>query len=184
MSRTQDSASGYGWISILLHWLTAVIVIAMWVIGTSSQAASDEDYPGLVNLHMTTGILMYALLWVRIVWRFRSGHPGPLVKQNRVFFSIGKYFHFGLLLALAAMLISGPLMVWSGGDAIEIFALAIPSPIGRIEPLQHALRFIHGTVSLVVIIGIAVHILAALKHIVVDRDGTLDKILLPHRDRA
>jgi cytochrome b561 len=90
--RTSDTSNGYGWILIALHWLTAVIVLAMFVIGTMSQSADKEEYLRLVHLHTTIGMTVYVLLWGRIAWRFAVGHPGPLPKQGVVFFSIGKYF--------------------------------------------------------------------------------------------
>ena len=80
--RTSDTSNGYGWISIALHWLTAVIVLAMFVIGTMSQSADEEDYVRLVHLHTTIGMAVYLLLWGRIAWRFAVGHPGPLPKQS------------------------------------------------------------------------------------------------------
>src|SRR5579872_934060 len=114
--RVSDTADGYGWISIALHWLAAAVVLTMFVIGTMSQGAAREDYAGLVHLHTTIGLCAYVLLWGRIVWRFMVGHPGPLPKQGVAFFTIGKYFHFVFLVAIAAMLVTGPLMVWAAGD--------------------------------------------------------------------
>jgi cytochrome b561 len=128
-SRRMDTRSGYGWISITLHWLTAIIVITMFAIGTMSQSADESDYLSLVHLHTSIGISAYLLLWGRIVWRTIVGHPGPLPKQGVIFFSIGKYFHFLLLIAVAVMLLSGPLMVWSGGDSIYVFGLTIARPL-------------------------------------------------------
>ena len=81
--RTADTGNGYGWISIALHWLTAVIVLAMFVIGTMSQSADDADYVRLVHLHTTIGIAAYPLLWGRIAWRFAVGHPGRLPSRAR-----------------------------------------------------------------------------------------------------
>ena len=178
-----DSPSGYGWLSIGLHWVTAAIVVAMLVIGMMSQAADQTAYPRLVHLHMTIGMTAYALLWGRIAWRFAVGHPGPLAKQNLVFFAIGKHFHFLLLIAIGTMLVSGPLMVWLDGDAIQVFAVAIPSPWEKWPDAQHLLRSVHGYVGLFLAAGIALHVLAVFKHIVLDRDGTFDKMMIPHDGR-
>ena len=106
-----DTKSGYGWISIALHWLTAAIVLAMWTIGTMAQAAGREQQSGLVQLHTTIGMTVYALLWARIIWRFKVGHPGPRPGQAALLFPVARYFHFLLLVALGVMLLSGPLMV-------------------------------------------------------------------------
>src|ERR1700726_1070884 len=141
--RLSDTSDGYGGISIALHWLTAIIVLTMFVVGTMSQGAPREDYARLVHLHTTIGMTAYVLLWGRIIWRFVVGHPGPLPKQGVAFFTIGKYFHFVLLTAIAVMLLSGPLMVWSGGEAIHVFTVTIPSPVEKLARVHHALRAVH-----------------------------------------
>ncbi len=185
--RVSDSRSGYGWISIVLHWLTAVIVLAMFVIGTLSQSADEADYAGLVHLHTTIGMTAYVLLWGRIVWRFALGHPGPLPRQGVFFFTVGKYFHFVMLIAIAAMLLSGPLMVWTAGDAIHVFAAEIPSPVEKHEALQHVLRAVHGYTASFILAAMILHVLAVFKHTVINRDGTFDKIMIATRgapDRA
>jgi cytochrome b561 len=176
--RWKDTKSGYGWISIALHWLTAAIVIAMWTIGTISQAAAEEDFAGLVRLHTTIGIGAYALLWGRIVWRFAVGHPGPRPGQHALLFPLARYFHLALLAAIGIMLITGPLMVWSNGEAIEFFGFAIASPLPAFPRTHDALRAIHGVTGLVILGGIMLHVLAVFKHAVLNRDGTFDKIMI------
>jgi len=42
-SNLYDSDSVYGWISILLHWATAVVIIILWFIGKSIMNAPAED---------------------------------------------------------------------------------------------------------------------------------------------
>ncbi len=179
--RTADTDNGYGWISIALHWLTAVIVLTMLIIGTMSQGAGEEASLRLVHLHMTIGITAYALLWGRIIWRFVAGHPGPLPKQSAFFFAIGKYFHFLLLIAIAAMLVSGPAMVWLDGTPIYVFSLAIPSPFAKLPDVQHALRTLHGYAASFILAGMILHVLAVFKHTVFNRDGTFDKIMIAAR---
>jgi cytochrome b561 len=181
--RTSDTSNGYGWISIALHWLTAAIVLTMFVIGTMSQGAPREEGLRLVHLHTTIGMTAYVLLWGRIMWRFAVGHPGPLPKQGVAFFTIGKYFYFVLLIAIGAMLLSGPLMVWSAGEAIHVFDFAIPSPFGKVSGAQHVLRTVHSYTASFILAGMILHVLAVFKHTVLNRDGTFDKIMIAGRDR-
>jgi cytochrome b561 len=176
--RLWDTSCGYGWVSIALHWLTVAIVLTMWTIGTMSQVASEEASPGLVHLHTTIGIAAYLLLWGRIIWRFKVGHPGPLPRQPAFLFSIAKYFHFLLLVAIGVMLLSGPLMVWSDGDAIEVFAFAIPSPVAKLPGVHDVLRHVHGLAATFILLGVILHVLAVLKHVIVNRDGTFDKMMI------
>src|SRR5690606_11531691 len=93
--RTEDTANGYGWVSIALHWLTAIVILTIWFIGSSITAQEDmAEHERLLRLHTSIAILAYALLWVRIVWRFVKGHPGPLPGQAGLFYAIGKYTHY------------------------------------------------------------------------------------------
>jgi len=177
--RMHDTGSGYGWISIALHWLTVALVLAMLIVGSLSQAgAGSEADPALVHLHTTIGVTAYLLLWARIAWRFAVGHPGPLPRQGTFTFAVGKYFHFALLIVIAAMLISGPLMAWSAGDAIHVFSWEIPSPTGEVPGLNRAMTSVHGYGATLIFAGLVLHLLGVFKHTVINRDGTFDKIMI------
>ena len=153
-------------------WLT------MWTLGTMSQTDIEADAAWYTHLHMSIGVSAYLLLWARVIWRFAAGHPEPHPGQSALLFPLAKYFHYLFLIAIGVMLISGPLMVWSDGDAVEVFALTIPSPFAAWRELHDLLRRIHGLTATVIIMGVILHILAALKHIVINRDGTFDKIMI------
>ena len=176
--RWRDTRSGYGWASIALHWLAAALVLTMWTLGTMSQTDVEADAGWYAHLHMSVGVSAYALLWARIVRRFAAGHPDPHSGQSALLFPLAKYFHYLFLIAIGVMLVSGPLMVWSGGDAVEVFALTIPSPFPAWSELHDLLRRVHGVTASVIILAVLLHILAALKHIVINRDGTFDKIMI------
>jgi len=176
--RWRDTRSGYGWLSIALHWLTAILVLTMWTIGTISQTDVQDDAAWYAHLHMSIGVSAYLLLWGRILWRFAVGHPAPHPGQSALLFPVAKALHYLFLIAIGVMLLSGPLMVWSGGDAVEVFAFAIPSPFAPWSGLHDLLRRVHGVTASMIILGAMLHILAALKHIVINRDGTFDKIMI------
>ena len=176
--RWRDTRSGYGWVSIAAHWFTAVVVLTMWTLGTMSQTEVQVDSAWYAHVHMSIGVSAYLILWVRILWRFAVGHPAPHPGQSAILFPVAKAFHYLFLIAIGVMLVSGPLMVWSGGDAVEVFAFAIPSPFASWPGLHDLLRRIHGVTASIIILGVLLHILAALKHIVFNRDGTFDKIMI------
>jgi cytochrome b561 len=150
----------------------------MWTLGTMSQTDVQDDAAWYAHLHMTIGVSAYLLLWGRILWRFAIGHPAPHPGQSALLFPVAKAFHYLFLIAIGVMLLSGPLMVWSGGDAVEVFVLAIPSPIASWPGLHDLLRRVHGMTASIIILGVLLHIMAALKHIVINRDGTFDKIMI------
>ena len=74
--RTTDTRTGYGWVSIALHWTTAIIVLTLWFVGSSIQSDPGTQESTL-RLHTSIAITAYLLLWARVIWRLKIGHPGP-----------------------------------------------------------------------------------------------------------
>jgi cytochrome b561 len=175
----RDIGNGYGWISITLHWLAAAVVLTMLTVGSLSQGSAEGPAdPRMVHLHTTIGVTAYALLWGRVVWRFVVGHPGPLPRQGKVLFSVGKYFHYVMLFAIGTMLVSGPLIAWSAGQSIGVFTAGIPSPMAESPELHRLARSIHGYAATFILAGMLLHVAAVFKHTIINRDGTFDKIMI------
>ena len=83
--RIFDTRTGYGWISIALHWLTAIAILTIWFIGSSIQSDLATGSFETLRLHTSIAITAYVLLWARIIWRFRQGHPDALPEQRGAF---------------------------------------------------------------------------------------------------
>ena len=170
----RDTSQGYGWASILAHWITAVIIIAMLFFGDSIGVAGEK----MLVKHIWLGLLAYPLLWFRVIFRFVNGHPQRLPAQkNKIIYSLAVFVHYLTIVALGVLLVSGPLMAMSGrGYQIAIFKyLHLP------ETLSHWMTYhtIHAYAAATVAIAIALHIGGVLKHVIWDRDGTLEKMIFP-----
>jgi cytochrome b561 len=179
--RTSDTRTGYGWISIALHWITAIVVLTIWFIGSSIHA-DPATAEGTLRLHTSIAISFYVVLWARIVWRCVKGHPGPLPEQAGAFYSIGKFMHYAIIVAIGAMLISGPLMVWSRGDEIHVWDwFAIPGPFAMNMDLFDLTHRTHVWCSRIIIIGTVLHLGGVYKHAAFNQDGTFGKMLVAAR---
>ncbi|MGI9204600.1 MAG: cytochrome b [Woeseiaceae bacterium] len=180
-TRLYDSAQIYGWISILLHWTTTIVVIALWFIGKSILNGPSEDADVVRRLHVSIAASAWLLIVFRIIWRLRSGHP-HINGQSILIHRIAKFTHYGMLVFLAVMLLSGPLLVWSGGHSIGIFdVLAIPGPIGNSEVLRSFAWLLHSNASLLLFLLILLHIGGALKHLMFHTDDTIIRMIWPGR---
>ncbi len=181
--RIFDTRTGYGWISIALHWLTAIAILTIWFIGSSIRsdlAAGSTEY---LRLHTSIAMSAYVLLWARIIWRFKHRHPDATPEQKGVFYEIGKYTHYVILAAVAAMLVSGPLMVWSRGEPIYVFEwFTIPGPFGMNMELYTFLHAIHIWGSRIIIVGTVLHLGGVYKHAAFNQDGTFGKMLVASRE--
>jgi cytochrome b561 len=81
--------------------------------------------------------------------------------------------------AIAVMLVSGPLMVWSRGAAIDVWDwFAIPGPFGTNMELYTFLHMLHVWGSRVIIVGTLLHLGGVYKHAAFNQDGTFGKMLV------
>lgn len=175
-----DRKNGYGWLSILLHWIGAGFVISLFLLGERF-----EDMPrgpeklAAIQLHASVGVTAFLFLAARILWRLRSGSPEP-PPQRPLLNRLAKLVQWLLLAAIGLLILTGPLTLWTGGRAIEVFGLfAIPSPLPLQRDLHEALEELHGIVAHALIPLFLLHLLGALKHLVIDRDGVFQRMLRP-----
>jgi len=179
----KDSATGYGWVSIALHWITAILILYLLYLGSTIGSLEAEARMLAVRRHTSVALISYALLLLRVVWRFRYGHPGPTAEQRGWAFTLGKWTHYAILAAIAVMLVTGPLMQFSYGRAIEVFDwFAIPSPIEASFGLASMLHRVHSGCALFIFLGVLLHIGGVYKHTAFNQDGTLAKIIVPGRE--
>ena len=77
----KDTENGYGGVSILLHWVAAITMIALFVLGQAAEDAADSERKSLLGLHISIAISMYLILVGRIGWRLFNGRPRVLIQQ-------------------------------------------------------------------------------------------------------
>jgi len=182
LNRLRDTSRGYGWVSIALHWITAILIAYLLYLGSSIGALEGPDRMEAVNRHTSVAIASYVLLLARVVWRFWSGHPGPTAEQRGWAFTAGKYTHYAMLVALAIMLVTGPLMQFGYGRDIEVFDwFAIPTPFEGSMGLADFLHRVHAASALFIFLALLAHIGGVYKHTAFNQDGTLAKIIIPGR---
>ena len=172
----RDTPSGYGWISIGLHWITAIGIFALLFAGSS---IGGEISSTALRLHTTVALSLYAVFWWRIVWRVRQGHPdfdGPARPFSQ---QLAAFVHYALIGAMAVMLLSGPLMTWFGSRPLMLFSWEIPSPVAANPGAFGLLRSIHAWTAALIGLGVTVHICGVLKHMIFDRDTVFDRIMIP-----
>ncbi|MDH3266261.1 MAG: cytochrome b/b6 domain-containing protein, partial [Gammaproteobacteria bacterium] len=126
-SRMLDQADSFGWVSILLHWLTTVLIITLWFIGRSiTEQGSLEAVDARRSLHITIALSSWLLLLFRIVWRLRMHHPRA-AGQSLLIHRFARSVHYIMLAVLSLMMISGPVMSWVDDKAITDAAYIVHS---------------------------------------------------------
>jgi cytochrome b561 len=174
-----NSRTGYGWAAIALHWISAGGVLALYLLGERMEEASGRTAKlAAQDLHVSVGVLLFTFLAARLLWSASQPRPRPL-ERSRWFRLAAGTVQTLFLLMIAVLLVTGPLAIWSAAQAIEVFDLfAIPSPFAtRVDWLHEAVEEIHGAATKLFWPLIALHVAGALKHLVIDRDGTLQRML-------
>ncbi|MEL0253958.1 MAG: cytochrome b/b6 domain-containing protein [Novosphingobium sp.] len=176
--QVEDNPVGYGWISIALHWTTGIIIMVMLVVGSLTVTTSQVEWARMLALHTTIGVLAYPLLWARIFWRLKKGHPGPLPTQSPAFHLLGRFTHYVMLGGLGLMLLSGPATAWSAGYPVVVLGFSVLASGEPHPAIFQMASLLHHAVGLGLLLLIVLHVAAAIKHMAVDRDGTIEKIIL------
>ncbi|AHL35063.1 cytochrome B561 [Pseudomonas brassicacearum] len=162
----------------LLHWLMALMVIAMLFIGAGMVASVSERHEWLIQLHKPLGIAILLLVIVRLVVRFSTRQP-PLPADLPGWQMLSAKASHVLLYALMLIL---PLLGWgmisAAGDPVMLSSsLQLPSILPADAQTFALLRKAHGYLAYVLFLTVLVHLAAALFHGWVRRDEVLDSML-------
>lgn len=174
----QNSKTSFGSVSRILHWSTALAVLAalplgIWVAEMEVSLASIKYF----GIHKSIGFSVLVLSVLRILWHLASRPPKVLEHggwQDRVAKGVHRAFYFCLLL----MPLSGWIASSATGIDTVIFNLwTLPNiaPVSeRIETVGFA---IHGILGLLMFVLIGLHVVGALYRSLVMKDRTLARML-------
>lgn len=162
--------------TIVLHWPTALLVVALWTIGQTIDFAptgpARVDYR---SIHMTFGVVLGAVLVVRLVWRTTRGGMLPTL-QKGVVLAVARVTHWLLYALLLATVTLGVLNVWAqGGSLYNLMTVPQWYPGDRL--FIHRIGRWHALAADVVLTVAGLHSAAALFHHFVLRDETLRRML-------
>lgn len=173
------SAPAYHPLTKLFHWVTALTVIALIGVGLYMG-----DLPGgleklkLYNLHKSVGVAVLALTALRVLWHLASPPPGPLASLPAWQRMAARGAHLALYAALIGMPLSGWLMSSAAGRPVAPFGLfTLPDLVLQDQELAEFFHETHGIMGTVLMILVGLHVAAALKHHLLDRDATLRRML-------
>ncbi|MGH8084551.1 MAG: cytochrome b [Lysobacter sp.] len=155
----------------VLHWLMALMIIAMLFIGVGMMA-SVSARPWLIDLHRPLGIAILLLAVLRLRNRLRHRPPAlpstlPQWQKNAAHAS--HWLLYGLMLAM-------PLIGWAtlsaGGFPVQMTPSFVLPPILPQDVVLYAvLRAAHGWLAYLLFATVLLHVSAALMHAWVHRDG-------------
>lgn len=163
----KNTADRYGLVSRALHWLMALSIISLLIVGLWMEGLEDDvSYKMTVyNLHKATGFLMLLLVVVRVAWLAYS--PAPALQEavkplDKRLAKAGKHMLYMLMVAVP---LSGLLMSNYFGYPVNFYGLFdVPLLVAKNEDFGGAFHQLHGLFAYIMIAVLSLHIAGVIKH--------------------
>ena len=171
-ARPSPGTGGYSLRSIVVHWLAAILVVALFFTHEGERGSTAYLF------HVSAGAIVGLFLLWRVWHRIQRGSTHP-PEQAAIFNFAARLVHWGLLIAIVVVVVSGYLLPWSLGRELDVFGFGIPSPMGANRNVHEFMERVHDVTGHLFIPLLAVHVLGTVKHAVFDRRGAGLRMFTP-----
>ncbi|MDP3841327.1 MAG: cytochrome b [Oxalobacteraceae bacterium] len=166
--------------AMLLHWLIALLIIASFALGVTMT-----DIPGITptklkyfSWHKWLGVTILGFACLRLLWRLSHAAPaypaGMAAWQQKA----ASGLHQLLYLLMLAIPVSGYFYSLAAGVPVVYLGLvALPVLIDPAPELKMLLKTVHYALNMTLLGAVGLHVVAAMKHHFIDRDGIFKRIL-------
>lgn len=181
----KNTTERWGGISQGLHWLIALLIVVIAVIGlTMVDLPNTPRKVSVYALHKSLGLTVLALAAVRLAWRVYAGAPRPVPGTPAWQHWAASATHAALYGLMFAMPLTGWLFNSAAGYALQWFKLFnLPPLAAQDDGLRQLAGTLHETGFWLLLVLVLAHAGAALFHHLFQRDDTLRR-MLPRRSRA
>ncbi len=175
-----NSATAWGAVSRFLHWVAAVVIVVLvahgwWMTEFAPRDARIAHYAW----HASVGYALLALMFARLFWRLGNVVPGlpAMYAWERAASATGHWLLYALIFAAAftGWALSGTLRQ----PLDSVFGLFRIPPIvtSQDRALHGTLESWHAVVAWTLAVLVVAHVVAAVWHLVVRKDGVMQRML-------
>ena len=186
--------------AVILHWLIALGIFGMFALGwfmsdipkeAPKQIMFDLFNWGIFNwpvteeisprsfyfnVHKSFGVTIFALILLRTLWRLTHTPPVLLSSYKAIERKLASVSHRLLYVLMLVLPLTGVIMAVYSKYGIKWFGMPFISGLDN-NPMRLIFKEAHEIIGLVLLVIVVVHILGALKHQLVDKDKTLNRML-------
>jgi cytochrome b561 len=174
-----ETPARYHTVAIALHWLIAIGVLVMiglgWSMTDIPKGTPERAY--YFNLHKSIGSTIGLLVLIRLWWRLTHRPPALPASMPAWEVSAARITHGLLYACLVVMPLVGFLASNFTKYGVKYFGIQVGPFFAENQGLRDALQEVHEIVSYLLVVLIVVHILAAFKHLLLDKDGVFQRML-------
>jgi cytochrome b561 len=168
---------------VIVHWLTLALLIAAWYLGDSLAESTDESKATLAGyiVHIAVGGTVLLLTLSQLFFRRKDGTP-PSLADTPIYQIVAKSVHNFLYTVLILLPVTGVTIILTskvGAALLAGDANLLPKKDGYEHVFAHE---VHEQLVTVLIVLAVVHILGAIKHQFIMKDGLMSRMLLRKKD--
>ena len=165
---------------VVIHWLTLLLLIVAWYLGNALGEARHEGGATLSGYlaHALAGAVILLLTLGRLYFRSKDGTPAPM--GDTPMDKVAKGIHHLLHTVLIVLPLSGVIMAATSGvgKAIQVWdATLLPRKFSGV--FAHD---VHEMLVTALIVLVAVHMLGAVKHQFIMKDGLMERMSLRRKN--
>ncbi len=171
----KSTRTAYGRVAVFIHWVSALMIAALLASGFRAANTADEELKAqLLGFHVALGITVLVLTVARIMWWWLADRkPEPMIGTSLVKRRLAGFVHISFYIVILAMAGSGiGLLVLSGAGAIIFTGLPGSLP----DFTEYPPRIPHGIGARLLVLLIFFHVMAALYHHFILKDGILRRM--------
>jgi len=175
-----NTATCYGLVSIVLHWLSFLMVCGLFALGLYMVGLTYYDplYHVLPEWHKLWGVVLALITLVRLLWKVFNPRP-KLLSGRRWEVYLARGMHALLYCLLLLLFLTGYLITVAEGKALSAFEYTLVPALLELSPQQADWAgVLHRGIAWLLMSMIGLHGAAACKHHFIDRDSTLMRILI------
>jgi cytochrome b561 len=161
-----QTESRYSGISILNHWITALLVIAMLTLGFVGGAAPNDDMEHYVmGVHVALGFFVLLFVLWRVGFRLYTVFP-PNLGASPLERGMAYLVHRLILLTLTLQVLTGPLYLFTEGEGMNVFGwFTFYIPLESLSAIHEPMEEIHVVLGVYVLpVLLVLHLLGAAVH--------------------
>lgn len=172
----KNTFQSYGTVAKLFHWVVAILMILMFIIAytmTNLPKTNELRLP-LFDVHKATGVLIFGLVALRLIWRALNVRPVLVLPAWQLYLAKANIF---LLYALMFLMpLSGFLTSTLGGHDVSFYGLFVIPAFTPDKPTAHFFSESHEFLSYILIASFVLHVAGSLYHQYVLKDNVLKRM--------
>ena len=169
----------YSRVASLLHWFIGIALLAQISFGFLLDDLAPRGTPSrgvVINVHKSVGIVLVVLILLRLLWRLRHAPPAWPSTLSAVQRRAAHLGHVALYACMLVMPLSGYIASNFSKHGVKFFGLALRPWGADLPAVYSVLNGLHKFTALLFTALIIGHVLMALKHALMDRDGVFQRI--------